>query len=670
MQDKLLAEFPDVSYEAWRAQVDKDLKGAAFEKRLVTRTLEGLTVQPLYTADNAPDPGGFSGMPDYRRGGAPLGSYGRQWDLRAEQRTRGLDQAKREIAEDLAGGARSLWLRFDAAVRCAGTAADGLACADARELQALLDGVDLSQVPVALDAGGNVALAACYLAIAPQPAAGGMLGCDPLGAWARDSVLPFELERSAALTGELMRACLPLQLRAAQVSTEPHHAAGAHGVQELGYALATGVTYLRWGLAAGLTVDQAAGQIGFAVAVGSDLFLEIAKLRALRLCWAKVIAAHGGGADGQNTHVHAVTSPRTKTRRDPWVNMLRGTTEAFAAMVGGADSLTTRGFDAELGASDGFARRIARNVQNILNEEAHVTRVADAAGGSYYVEKLTDELARAGWASFQDVERRGGMSEALRSGAIAREIAETHGARARAVAKRSAPITGVSEYANLGEQPVQRASAAASARAAEASQPSAAPLLAQLKAANAGERVLAAVTAARAGASLRELTLALAGTHPAAQIEPLPVRRSAEPYEVLRSRAERAATPPRAFLCNLGEIPRHKARASFAAGFLNAGGIAALDNDGFSTPELALEAFASSGTQTVVVCGSDDQYPEWLPALVPALRERGATQVVVAGRPGEHQAGWEQAGVTHFIFIGVDVVATLGQLLDGMGVAP
>jgi methylmalonyl-CoA mutase len=688
MQDKLLGEFPGVSFESWRAQVDKDLKGADFDKRLLTRTPEGLTIQPLYTAENAPaaasDAADLAGFPPYRRGPKPFGNYGSTWDLCAEQTAPDTQGAALDIAEDLNGGANSLWLRFDAHTRTGDAArklADGLPCDTLAVLDDALAKVSLDAINVTLDAGANVAVAALYLALAERKdldptRLAGSLGIDPLGALARDGSLPYDLARARALLSELsaFTARSYPQLRAATVDVEPYQLAGANAIQELSYALATGLEYLRWSLDAGLSLEQASGQIGFRVPVASDMFLELAKLRALRLCWAKIVAAHGGSPSAQNTHVHAVSALGTKSRRDPWVNMLRTTTEAFAAMVGGADAVTTRGFDAALGRSDSFARRIARNAQVILNEEAHVTQVADAAGGSYYVETLTDQLARAAWAALQDIERQGGMAKALTSSAIAQAVEQSARTRLQSIAKRSAPLTGVSEFANLGEEPVFRAPLG-ERETSEQPLPSETTQQAvdALRAAEPGRRFVAAMYAARHGASLDDITLALAAGSSQLQQEALPVRRAAATFEALRDRVERHVASgkgaPQAFLCNLGAIPKHKARASFATGFLNSGGIAALDNDGFKDVQAAAEGFSAAGTSLVVVCGSDDQYPEWIPSLVPELRKRGATQVVVAGRPGDQQASFEQAGVTGFIFMGTDVVATLQQLLDAIGVA-
>jgi len=702
MQEKLLAEFPDVAYETWREQVQKDLKGADFEKRLVTRTLEGVAIQPLYTSQDVPstpDASGFAGLPPYRRGAVSVGSYGPRWDLRAEHRALSLERAKADIADDLTRGTTSLWLRFDAlarlgvevadATQLSDAAPDGLPCASSSDLDALLGDVDFDRVALALDAGGNAAaLSAAWFGMLARSgrtlaALRGSLGCDPLGALARDGALPHSLEQARSLLVELARhvSVEAPGLRAVHVSTLVYHDAGASAAQELAYALASALEYLRWLLEGGVSMNVASRNIGFSVGVSCDLFLELAKLRALRLCWAKLIAAYGGDAQAQNTHLHAVTSLRTKTRRDPWVNMLRTTTEAFSAMVGGADALTTRGFDETLGVSEPFARRIARNTQIILNEEAHVTRVADAGGGSYYIESLTDGLARSAWRLFQEVERRGGMSAALVSGSIAKDVAELSDKRAATVAKRSLAIIGVSEFANLGEEPVVRQAPDAVAarneqkqRLQAAAQTLSGATLAQLAAATPGKRMTAAIAAAQQGASLDQLTRALAGAAATARCTALPVRRQAEPFEALRARCDRHAAlsgqRPTAFLCNLGAIVQHKARASFSTGFLSAGGVAVLDNEGFASAEAAIEAFAAANTALAVICGSDEQYPDWVPKLALGLRERGATQVVLAGRPGEHEVAYQQAGVSQFVFLGLDVVATLTQLLDSMGVAP
>jgi methylmalonyl-CoA mutase len=467
------------------------------------------------------------------------------------------------------------------------------------------------------------------------------------------------------------------------VSLAPYHDAGAHAGQELAIGLATGVAYLRAMTAAGLSVSEATRQIAFSVPVGSDLFMEIAKLRALRQCWSQVVAACGGSGDDQNAHVHAFTSTRTKAQRDPWVNMLRETTEAFAAAVGGADAITTAGFDRVLGPSDDFARRIGENVQVILDEEAHVTQVADPAGGSYYVEKLTDALAERGWQLFQKIEAEGGMADGLMSGRIAALLDDTAKARAANIAKRKQAITGVSEFAHVTEEPVVRTSpdwqaidkARQSALASGSSDDAVAKPLDAARAAGIRTRAGAvacvdkAIEVAAQGANLGQLACALAGQDGPTRVTPLPIRRDAAAFEALRDKADAIAKQtgarPAVFLANLGPIPQHKARSQFASGFVAAGGFTAIDNDGFDTADKAAAAFAASKAPVVALCGSDDAYTTWVAELAPLLKRAGAKRIVLAGRPAspELEAQYKQAGVTDFIFMGADVVKLNAELL-------
>lgn len=698
-EQSLMAGYAAGTIESWRKSVDKVLAGADFEKKLVTPTLEGIAVQPLYTEADWPgrdDRAGFAGAPPYRRGSLALGRSGALWDLRVKVEHPDPARARTEIDGAQKRGLGSLWLKLDRQARTGRAQAEsdrdlGVSCVNARQLGELLAGVALERTPLALDAGGNaLAAAACLVAAAQARGVSaaqleGLLSGDPLGALASDGVLPGSL----ASAGEQLAALAVWaterapKLRAATVSLAPYHDAGAHAAQELGMGLSTGVAYLRWMTAAGLSVSEAARQIAFSVPVGSDLFMEVAKLRALRQCWSQVVAACGGGAEDQRAVVHAFTSTRTKTRRDPWVNMLRETTEAFAAAVGGADAITTAGFDRALGPSDDFARRIGENVQVILDEEAHVTQVADPAGGSYYVEQLTDALAERGWQLFQKIEAEGGMASALTSGRVAAWIEETAKARAASVAKRKQAITGVSEFAHVAEEPVVRAppdwsvvtaARAAALQAGSRDEAVVKPLLAARTAgiatrAGALACVDQAIHVAGQGASLGQLACALAGPEGAARIPALPVRRDAAAFEALRDKAEAIAAKtgarPAVFLANLGPIPQHKARSQFASGFFAAGGFAAVDNDGFDTAEKAAAAFTASKAPIAVLCGSDDAYTTWVGELAPRLAQAGAKRIALAGRPAtpELEAQYRQAGVTDFVFTGADVAKITGEML-------
>jgi methylmalonyl-CoA mutase len=692
--------FPEASFQAWRSLVERGLKGADFDEKLVSHTLEGIAVQPLYTADDWPfaeDPAGFPGAPSYRRGSTSVTRQAAGRDARPRYDNPDPVALEHEIAADLARGAHSLWLCFDAQVRAGRANVEpprapgerGVPCLSAKHLAAMLEQVPLERVAVSLDAGAN-ALAVAAMLIQAADARGldssqleGWLNADPLAALARDGALPHSIDSArsqmVALAGFVV-AKAP-GLRAVTVSTIPYHDAGAHAAQELAYALGTGVAYLRWLEAGGLGLPAACAQLAFSFAVGSDFYMEIAKLRAMRQCWANVVAASGGDADDQMCVIHAVTSTRSKTAHDPWVNMLRETTEAFAAVVGGADVLTTGGFDRLLGVSDAFARRIAGNTPVILDEEAHVTRVADPAGGAWYVEALTDRLAEEAWRLFQAIEAGGGMLHALSSGHIATQVAGTAAAREALIAKRKQAITGVSEFANVDETALSRpepawdaiAHARGAVLAAAAKDDSVeGPLL---EACTAGHGIVeAAIEVAAKGATLAQLSVVLAGRGEPARGAALPLRRHAAQYERLRdacnARARKTGARPRLFLCNLGPIAQHKARAQFATGFFNAGGLAVVDNDGFETPEAAVAACARSGAELAVLCGSDEHYPTWVAQVTPLLLARGVARVVLAGRPGEAEARYRSAGVSDFIYMGCDVVATLDRLLRAIGAVP
>ncbi|MER8184858.1 methylmalonyl-CoA mutase family protein [Kitasatospora sp. NPDC094015] len=618
----LAAEFPDASREQWQRLVEgvlhksgkQDVSGAQAEDALATKLADGLTARPLYTAEDAPDGAGYPGFPPFVRGGRAQGSAVAGWDVRQRHAHPDPRVANEAVLADLEHGVGSLWLEL------------GRGGAPVEALPELLNGVYLNLAAVVLDAGAEFPAAAERLLAllqergVPAEAATGNLGADPLGLLARtgdDSATGEQLAAAAALAARL-RDGHP-GLRTIVVDALPYHEAGASPAQELGCALATGVAYLRELTAAGLAVDDAAAQLEFRFAVGADQFLGIAVLRAARRLWSRVAEACGVSPEAAAQRQHAVTSTVMMTERDPWVNMLRTTVACLAAGVGGADAVTVLPFDSALGLPDAFARRIARNTQAILLEESHLARVIDPAGGSWYVETLTDELARAAWSWFQEIERAGGQRAALASGLIADRIGDTWARRSTALARRREPITGVSEFPNLGERPLVR-------------EPAPAPLTGGL-----------------------------------------PRVRRAEAYEALRTRSDRhlAATGsrPRVFLAALGPAAAHTARLTFTANLLQAGGIETVVGLGTDPAALA-EAYTAAGAGPAALCSSDALYEEHAEPVAAALKAAGATRLLLAGRPAaDREPAWRQAGVDEFVAAGGDVVALLTSLLDLIGVA-
>ncbi|AUY52959.1 methylmalonyl-CoA mutase family protein [Streptomyces sp. CB01881] len=612
----LAAEFPAAHREQWQQLVEGVLRksgaqpedGAAAEQALTTGLQDGLRARPLYTAEDTAAEPGYPGFPPFVRGGRPQGSSVAGWDVRQRHADPDPRRANEAVLADLENGGSSLWLELGG---------DRLPVA---ALPQALTSVYLDLAGVVLDAGAEFAEAAEQLfklyqerEVSPGAAAGN-LGADPLGLAARtgDAGRTDALLTDATALAARCAVGYP-GLRALTVDALPYHEAGASPAQELGCSLATGVAYLRALTGAGLSVDAALGQLEFRYAADADQFLTIAKFRAARRLWARVAEVSGAAPDASAQRQHAVTSAVMMTARDPWVNMLRTTVACLAAGVGGADAVSVQPFDSALGLSDAFARRIARNTQSVLLEESHLARVVDPAGGSWYVEQLTDELAHAAWAWFQEIERAGGQAAALASGLVGERIAATWAERSVRLAKRREPVTGVSEFPNLDEQPLVR-------------EPG-----------------------------------------PAGPGGGLPRVRRAEAYEALRDRSdavlEATGARPRLFLASIGSAAAHTARTTFAANLFQAGGIATTAVES-TDPAAFAEAFAASGARVACLCSSDPLYGEHAGAVTAALKAAGARRVLLAGRPGEQQEAYEAAGVDEFVFAGGDAVATLGGLLD------
>ena len=692
----LADDFPPVDYDQWRSLAEADLKGASFERKLVTRTYEGIDVQPVYTQRDWPseeDPAGFPGLPPFVRGSHPLGSVTCGWDLRQEHAHPDLEISNRAILEDVKGGVTSLLLRLDFAARngldpddpqtgeLAGC--DGVMVYHVSDLEDILRDVDLATVGVALEAGAAFLPAAALLTAlwgrreVALDEVRGAFNADPFAVLARDGQLPYSAEQGLAMMSTLAKwtAANCPRVTAIRVGTAAYHHAGAAAAQDLGFSMATGVAYLRAMNQAGLDVSAAARQILFSMSVGTHHFLAIAKLRAARRLWARVVEVCGGSPAARAMRLHTRTSKRVITERDPYVNLLRNTAAVFAGGVAGSESITSAPFDSACGLPDEFSRRIARNTALVLQEEAHLNRVIDPAGGSWYLERLTDQLAEKGWEFFQEIERRGGMLAVIQSGWAAEQIAGAFAPRAKEIARRKSGITGVSEFPNIDEQPVSvqptnrpalHATAAESLPQRRCAESEFADL------ANADDQMTWAVDAAAAGASLGQLVRPLQFHADPVEAAPLAPHSFAAPFEELRDASDAwldvHGRRPRVFLANLGPVAHHTARAAFSKNFFEAGGFEAITNDGFADAESAAAAFRNSGANVAVICSSDKIYEKMAAQAASALKSAGARTVVLAGNPGTHEASWREAGVDRFIFIKCDVLAALRELLQEEGV--
>jgi len=528
--------------------------------KLTKKTLDGIGITPLGTPEisaGLPDPG-MPGQAPFTRGTAAAREL-QAWDIRGHFIDPDIKITTEHIMTDLENGVNSLWLSV-------GTGAIAIDV-----LPRMLDKVFLDLAPTVLDAPYEpVEAAAAFAGIVKERGVdvhpNTNLGADPIG-----SAFRGHGETSTDVIKPVADIATALKARAIVVDGTAVHDVGASDVQELAYSIAAGAAYLRILVAAGYSVDDAAGLLEFRYAATDEQFTTIAKFRAARRLWNRVAELSGVGANSRAQLQHGVTSRPMMSKYDPYVNMLRTTLAAFAAGVGGATSVTVLPFDAALGLPETFSRRIARNTSSLLIEEAHVSKVTDPAGGAHAVEKLTDDLARAAWDAFGAIEAEGGILAVIADGTLAARIAETVEHRTKDVATRKRPLTGVTEFPNLHEElPERRA-------------------------------------------------------YPDGFPE---VKRYGADFETLRD--DRAATP--VFLATMGPIAAHTARATFAANLFAAGGIDSVTAGATANVDEVIAAYQQAGKVPVVcLTGNDSAYAGWGAELVAALRAAGAGWVILAG---------------------------------------
>ncbi|WP_181699646.1 methylmalonyl-CoA mutase family protein [Nocardia sp. GTS18] len=612
-----LAPDPVPEYAAWRKGVAGVLAKARRvdvaelptepEHLLDEATYDGLTIAPLYTRrDELPEqplPGNFP----FVRGGDATRDPQRGWFVGAFAGSADAASTNRAILTGLENGVSAVSL---------GVGAHGV---PVTQIATALSGVLFELAPLSLVAGAEVSAAAeqvfevldgYQLEDRTQIRVG--LGAAPLtDAFAGHADL--DVEQAVALARRAIAR--PEAVRAITVDGTAFHNAGAADAQELGASIAAGLAYLRALTGAGVDIADAFGQLEFRYAATDDQFATIVKFRAARRLWARVAQVCGAPAFGAAPQ-HAVTSSAMMTQRDPWVNLLRTTLAAFGAGVGGADSVTVQPFDSalpagELGVSQSFSERMARNIQLLLLEESHLGHVQDPGAGSWYVESLTDELAAKAWEFMQEIEAAGGYPAALDTGLIAARVAETAAARAADIAHRKTAVTGVNEFPNLAEAPLS-------------------------------EQARDQASLVRYGAAFEAL------------------RNRSDAY--LAVNGER----PKALIVALGPVAEHNARTIFTANVLASGGIESVNPGPLAVDGIAAAA-TGSGARIAVLCGADKRYGEEAGAAVEALRGAGIETVLLAGpeKAVEQYSGTQRPD--GFLSLRIDAVAVLSQLLEKVG---
>lgn len=601
-KEKLFDQFPGVSYEEWRAKVEADLKGADFDKKMVWRTNEGFSLQPMYRAEDI-------------EALATTGSLPGEYPFVRGTRDENDWLTRQEIIADSAEAANAVALD----VLTKGVTSLGFKVADVAELPVLLNGIDLNKVEInitcCIGKAPAVVSALCNYIKAAGAEANfrGSVDYNPLRRALRHGgeLMPNIAENAKAMIAEA--AEIP-GLRFLAVDSVMLSDSGAYITQELGYALAWGAEWLTLLSDAGVAVDEIAKRIKFNMGVSSDYFMELAKFRAGRMLWAQIVKQYEPACDcACKMHVHAATSKFNQTIYDAHVNLLRSQTEAMSAALAGVDSITVVPFDTPYKTPDAFSERIARNQQFLLKEESHLDKVVDPAGGSYYVETLTVSIAREAWKLFLDVEENGGFFALVAEGKVQDAVNASCVKRHNDVARRKDILLGTNQYPNVNEKAADK---------------------------------IQATAACGCGCGTEKGEHALCG------------KRAASDFEELRLATEAAANRPKVFMLTIGNLAMRLARAQFSTNFFGCAGYEIVDNLGFKTVQEGVDAALAANADVVVLCSSDDEYETLAPEAFKYLD--GRAEFVVAGNPACTEA-LNAEGIENFVHVRCNVLDTLRQ---------
>ena len=610
-----LADFPAISTQEWMDKITADLKGADFSKKLVWRTPEGFNVNPFYRAEDIEGllttksaPGEFP----YVRGT----KADNNWKIRQNIDAKCAKAANEKALDILGKGINSLGIKVNKAEL------------SEEYIATLLNGIDATKVELNFkvcvkEAAKLASLLKAYFAANKYDLAQvyGSICCDPINRMLLKGKKLSAEEITTILIEVLQEAEALVNFPVIGVNAVSFNNAGVYCAQELGYALAWGNQYLELLTEAGVD-PMVAKSIKFAFGVGGNYFMEIAKFRAARLLWAKIVEAYEPSClCAAKMKIHAETSTYNKTIYDAHVNMLRTQTEAMSAALGGVDSLTVLPFDATFKASDEFSERIARNQQLLLKEESNFDKVIDPAAGSYYIESLTAMIAEQAWKIFLDIQNAGGMLAAIESGSIFAAVKETADKRKKDVASRKEILLGTNQFPNFSEM--------------------------------AAEKIANKECACKCGCTVETSGVAL------------PTERAAEEFETLRLATEASAKRPKAFMLTIGNLAMRLARSQFSCNFFACAGYEVIDNLGFSTVEEGVAAAKAAGADIIVLCSSDDEYAE---LAIPAFQAVGGEQIfVVAGAPACME-DLQKAGIENFIHVRVNVLETLKGFNNKLGI--
>lgn len=621
-KEKLFKEFPPVSTPEWEAVIERDLKGADYEKRLVWKTAQGFPVKPYYRSEDLKGlslthtlPGDFP----YVRGNKINNN---DWYVRQNIKVGKIADANEKALDILMKGVNSLGFVLDDKKEYSFEDIDGL-CKNIFAEIVELNFVCGTQAENLVDIYHE--LVSRYNRDFQK--VHGSINFDPLGRIIMKGNFYSSLEEDMESCSRMLDKTLHLpNFTVITVNGRNFHHAGSSIVQELAYSLAVGAEYLTQLSEIGLSVDKIAPGMRFNFSVGSDYFMEIAKIRAARQLWAAIVKAYGPSHDEiGKMSVHTETASWNITVYDPYVNMLRTTTESMAAAIAGVDSHIVKPFDAAFAKASDFSERIARNQQLLLKEESYFDKVADPAAGSYYIENLTELMAEQAWKLFLEIEEKGGYLEAVKSGFIQQQIDENARSMDMDIAKRKINLLGTNQYPDVTEKI---------------------------------EKYIPA-----------DVFSASDFTEENASFETLKPYRGAQAFELVRKKTDNYSIKhkrPSVFMFTYGNLAMRIARAQFASYFYAVAGFDLIDNLGFKTIEEGIKAAKESGAEIVVICSSDEEYAEIVPEIYKQLHE--SMQVVVAGYPKAIMEDLKKQGLENFIHVRSNVLETLKDVQGKLGI--
>ncbi len=616
LRDVKNISFPKPSYEEWKAAVETSLKGKTIDK-LQTNTYEGVTLHPLYTEEAVGDHSELPGFSPYTRGISTTGYLTQPWLACQPIYAATAEEANEKLKAVLNRGQNAITYSVDL-------------LANGARLPKLLKDVPLASLPFFMDLKGKQKKLLPEFKAVEGPVTG-VLAEDPIAEWIVTGQIPEDTEAFFVDWAKTIQEyeTVSSDLKTILIKTSVFHNGGAHAVQELAYGLAVAIQYLLEGQKQGLSVESIADKMVFSFAIDSNYFMNIAKLRAARRLWAGLSAAFEANPEHFKMNIHALTSEVTETLYDQHVNILRTANQAFAAAIGGIQYLQINPFDHVFGETNDFSERIARNTHLILKEETHITHVIDPAGGSFYVEQLTDELADQAWQKFLEVDAAGGILEALKQGAIQAEIMEVFNEKAKNAALRKESIIGTNVYPNPAD---------------EVKVPKAA-----------------------------EVESYIVVNNPTS-ITPIKLKRIAEQFEKLRLRSaafkQQNGEAPKVGLITLQELKSYKPRADFVKGLVAAGGIETVASEGCHTTEEAVAYVKETKLPIYCVCGTDEAYAELAEKVVADVKAAfPETTIYVAGKQSEElEKALQTAGVKEFVHVKTNTAETLTELLQVLGV--